>query len=132
MRCPRTSPALPANASHLLMPDASALATYLEVFELAEVKGLVLLSSVMRQVRNMCKLHIVSTWMPAHPELHTLRLSHLVRVMTQLHAGGNMRRTERLRALYTDKRRGNHLFDNLHMLETAPRSQARYVYPAPS
>lgn len=86
--CPSTSPALPPQPAHLALPDAAALATWLEVFELAEVSGVVLLSSVLRQLRD----------------------------------GGSMRRDTRLRALYTDVRRGNVLFDNLHRLETAPAS----------
>lgn len=86
--CPPTSPALPAQPAHLALPDASALAGWLEVFELAEVSGVVLLSSVLRQLRS----------------------------------GGSMRRDARLRSLYTDVRRRNVLFDNLHRLETAPAS----------
>lgn len=39
---------------------------------------------------------------------------------TQLVDGGNMRRSTRLRALYTDRRRRNVLFDNLHHREAAP------------
>ena len=42
----------------------------------------------------------------------------------QLHDGGNMRRSSRLRALYTDRRRRNTLFDNLHHRHTAPASRS--------
>ncbi|KAL4433810.1 hypothetical protein ABPG75_000251 [Micractinium tetrahymenae] len=44
--------------------------------------------------------------------------------LRQLVDGGNMRRSARLQALYTDRRRRNVLFDNLHHRETAPRGGA--------
>lgn len=46
-----------------------------------------------------------------------------------MYQGGSLRRTARLRSLYTDKRRGNHLFDNLHHLETAPQSEVGEAPP---
>ena len=47
----------------------------------------------------------------------------LTSVARQVHEGGNMRRSARLRALYTDRRRHNVLFDNLHHRDTAPASR---------
>ena len=48
--CAPTSPALPAAPRHLLLPDAATLVGCLELFELPEVEGAVLLSSVLREV----------------------------------------------------------------------------------
>ena len=42
--------------------------------------------------------------------------------LPQIHDGGNMRRSARLRALYTDRRRRNVLFDNLHHRQVTPAS----------
>lgn len=48
--CAPTSPALLPSPRHLVLPDSAALKECLEVWELAQVEGLVLLSSELRQV----------------------------------------------------------------------------------
>ena len=48
--CKPTRPQLSKTATHLLIPDASALETYLEVFQLPDIHSVVFLSSVIRKV----------------------------------------------------------------------------------
>lgn len=50
--CAPTSPALPPAPRHLAVPDAAALRGCLDVWELAQVEGAVLLSSELKQVRR--------------------------------------------------------------------------------
>ncbi|KAI7844065.1 hypothetical protein COHA_002209 [Chlorella ohadii] len=56
------------------------------------------------------------------PEVENVVL--LTSEVRQLADGGGMRRSARLRALYSDRRRHNVLFDNLHHRETAPAGGA--------
>ena len=112
--CAPTLPALAPAPAHLLLPDAAVLAECLEVFELPQLENVVLLSSVVRQVRPQpATLLRLST----PPHTHTRHPPPM-----QLHRGGSMRRDARLRALYADRRRRNVLFDDLHHQQTAPRS----------
>ena len=145
--CPPTSPALAPSPQHLLLPDASVLAGCLEVFELPEVENLVLLTSVVRQVGwgwrrgqmllvqdrqphglGRCSIHAPLDESCPRPRLWRCPASQCPFSLLaplphlQLHDGGNMRRAARLRALYSDPRRRNVLFDNLHHRETAPAS----------
>lgn len=48
--CAPTLPALPPAPRHLVLPDGAALRECLEVWELAQVEGVVMLSSELRQV----------------------------------------------------------------------------------
>ncbi|PRW57734.1 DIS3-like exonuclease 1 [Chlorella sorokiniana] len=56
------------------------------------------------------------------PEVQNVVL--LTSEVRQLADGGGMRRSARLRALFSDRRRHNVLFDNLHNRETAPAAGA--------
>ena len=49
--CPATAPTLSAEASHYVLPDTTALAELLELFELPEMQHLLLLTSVVAKVR---------------------------------------------------------------------------------
>lgn len=66
-----------------------------------------------------CSLHLL---LLRHPSCR--HASHpptlVIPACLQLQDGGNMRRSARLRALYSDRRRHNVLFDNLHHRDTAP------------
>lgn len=48
--CKITRPQLSKSASHLLLPDASALETYLEVFRLPSIHSIVFLTSAINKV----------------------------------------------------------------------------------
>ena len=50
--CTATAPALSAEASHYVLPDTTALAELLELFELPEMQHLLLLTSVVAKVRS--------------------------------------------------------------------------------
>lgn len=79
--CPPTAPALPAGATHLLLPDAASLATYLEIFELLE-GCLVLLTSVMHQVSRQLPL-VVN--MPMQEQLQRQVVDGLRRILGPEH-----------------------------------------------
>eukprot|EP00887_Chlorella_sp_A99_P003744 scaffold7.g3744.t1 len=66
--CPPTAPAVPRGTLHLLLPDADALSTFLEIFELPDVHGLIVLTSVTRQaeVRQGLDLLAAAEWYDAH------------------------------------------------------------------
>ena len=50
--CTATAPQLSAEASHYVLPDTAALAELLELFELPEMQHLLLLTSVVTNVRS--------------------------------------------------------------------------------
>ena len=48
--CSHTMPSLPKAMTHLLIPDASTLESYLEIFQLPEMHGVVYTNSAVKQV----------------------------------------------------------------------------------
>ena len=48
--CKPTRPQLSQSATHVLIPDATTLETYLEVFQLPDIHSVVFLSSVINKV----------------------------------------------------------------------------------
>ena len=50
--CTATAPTLSAGASHYVLPDTTALAELLELFELPEMQHLLLLTSIVAKVRS--------------------------------------------------------------------------------
>ena len=57
--CKTTRPQLSKTATHLLIPDASTLESYLEVFQLPDVHSVVFLSSVIRKVSNTAAMFLL-------------------------------------------------------------------------
>lgn len=48
--CKPTRPQLSKSATHMLIPDATTLETYLEVFQLPDIHSVIFLSSVINKV----------------------------------------------------------------------------------
>ena len=113
--CSPTLPHLPRAASHLVIPDCTILETYLEVFQLPELQGVIYFTSVVKQVGSVTANCFLMC--------RTLSLGKPLQVA----ARGNLRKGNKIRELYQDARRQCVLFDDTHCVWTAgePREFSR-------
>ena len=122
--CTATAPTLSAEASHYVLPDTTALAELLELFELPEMQHLLLLTSIVAKVRSQAspKCRTIYGWASdaCRAQASLIDAADAQRHTLQVSQTGNMRQTARLRKLYADRRRSCTLFDNLHCKYTAP------------
>jgi len=71
--CSPTLPHLPRTASHLVIPDCTILETYLEVFQLPELQGVIYMTSVVKQVGSMTAKCFLKCGMLSHCSLCRLQ-----------------------------------------------------------
>lgn len=75
--CKSTRPHLPTDASHVVIPDHSVVGDYLEVFQLPDLRGVVYLTSCIKQVNTNGKAR------PALTTAFTIHAEHVNRCWTK-------------------------------------------------